>query len=96
MKRYLRLYTEIFQFTPLREGLRKERTYDHDLYRFQFTPLREGLPLIAFFSLQSVQFQFTPLREGLRVCKVIPSNNFVYFNSRPCERGFSSHRGHLK
>ena len=36
-----------------------------------------------------ILFQFTPLREGLPCAFTIDSQLLVYFNSRPCERGFS-------
>ena len=61
----LRLPLELFQFTPLREGLLCSSSILLNNDVFQFTPLREGL-LSGSISLTSVTvFQFTPLREGL-------------------------------
>ena len=59
--------------------------------KFQFTPLREGLHKTLKDSTIKKKFQFTPLREGLLLAIVFIVIT-IYFNSRPCERGFGSGR----
>ena len=67
------IHNILFQFTPLREGLR-EKIWRRDRKNpFQFTPLREGLPRDAAQSIK-----------------------LIYFNSRPCERGFIAPRKDLE
>ena len=55
----------LFQFTPLREGRRRQYLRLRAASVFQFTPLREGRHFYreAFDNLID-KFQFTPLREG--------------------------------
>ena len=56
--------SNLFQFTPLREG-RRDRLYaDGGRAEFQFTPLREGRPAAGQAWRGYNRFQFTPLREG--------------------------------
>ena len=55
----------LFQFTPLREGLRMINIIGQPRDAFQFTPLREGLRKFSSVTLACNIFQFTPLREGL-------------------------------
>ena len=77
-----------FQFTPLREGLLEQFFIYYSFMQFQFTPLREGLLGIGVGFEKNIPFQFTPLREGLLLFSVLFFQPFIYFNSRPCERGF--------
>ena len=61
-----KLFKNLFQFTPLREG----RLFPLGLVTvnlgFQFTPLREGRPGSLPMYSPCLIFQFTPLREGRR------------------------------
>ena len=49
-----------------------------------------GASSIASICFDSPLFQFTPLREGLHYLALMIMLA-MYFNSRPCERGFNSH-----
>ena len=63
-KRYA--WTEIFQFTPLREGRPGAGGIRYMQHQFQFTPLREGRRQMYHNCQANGLFQFTPLREGRR------------------------------
>ncbi len=79
---------ELFQFTPLREGLRLGTDDSSKPNPFQFTPLREGLP-DSFY-----QFLYCPYISIHAPARGASRWYWAYgvsqhFNSRPCERGFS-------
>ena len=86
----LSVHLGAFQFTPLREGLHFGDGKHQQTGEFQFTPLREGLRGSACHLFDTMQFQFTPLREGLQKWRLWRKRRNIYFNSRPCERGFVS------
>ena len=65
-KQYFQWLNERFQFTPLREGRRRDRCSARADGIFQFTPLREGRRRDDSAHRTPVIFQFTPLREGRR------------------------------
>ena len=75
-----------FNSRPCERGFLRSNRF-RDSAEFQFTPLREGLQHIELAVNISYVFQFTPLREGLQARKASPCKR-IYFNSRPCERGF--------
>ena len=77
----------IFQFTPLREGRLSTAFANMVDVEFQFTPLREGRPRASLPVMRFFIFQFTPLREGRPKSWRGGTNDFLDFNSRPCERG---------
>ncbi len=56
----------LFQFTPSREGERKNTRRGCRSNRFQFTPSREGELSSPKCGLEANKFQFTPSREGER------------------------------
>ena len=66
-----------FQFTPLREGRRRQQRHHRIESLFQFTPLREGRPELREDSSLPTLFQFTPLREGRRTSKTGLPVSFV-------------------
>ena len=78
----------LFQFTPLREGLPWKNPQSLFSGLFQFTPLREGLlrQLLIAFSCSSISIHAPARGASLSVWPV--KLLVVYFNSRPCERGF--------
>ena len=80
------LVTEVFQFTPLREGRRHGRRRHRQKYEhFNSRPSARGDSATSFIVPPSA-FQFTPLREGRRFrCGSL--TRISYFNSRPSARG---------
>ena len=77
----------IFQFTPLREGLPQLMGWEMDDGISIHAPARGASALPRALTWPLELFQFTPLREGLLNFALIEMSA-IYFNSRPCERGF--------
>ena len=80
------LRSNVFQFTPLREGRHTNSRIKFRLNLFQFTPLREGRPASTLPSSVASYFNSRPSARGdycSRLVKYIVSN----FNSRPSARG---------
>ena len=75
-----------FQFTPLREGRLRNRTYCVLNIYFNSRPSARGDLFAVSFEASIGIFQFTPLREGRR-CQLINAIIHTYFNSRPSARG---------
>ena len=90
--RKLYIYTNLFQFTPLREGRRAcERLY---LWReiFQFTPLREGRPLTAEYNpIENYISIHAPPRGATEILN--GDKTEINFNSRPSARGDDNPQG---
>ena len=83
----------VFQFTPLREGRRRNETMKIMHKVFQFTPLREGrLEDTVAFRWDFI-FQFTPLREGRRACRFLVFCGFP-FQFTPLREGRPSSDAH--
>ena len=84
--------TRLFQFTPLREGLRSQMYHLINFCTISIhAPAGGASPCPVPVHILSRLFQFTPLREGLRFCLLIRIFVMPYFNSRPCGRGFGHH-----
>ena len=79
--------TDIFQFTPLREGRRIGGAARQPPADFNSRPSARGdARQMGTFTTTSA-FQFTPLREGRRTRRKRASTICAHFNSRPSARG---------
>ena len=87
MPRALTWPLELFQFTPLREGLLNFALIEMSAIYFNSRPCERGFHN-SWVGKWMTEFQFTPLREGLLNLRNAVFLEF-HFNSRPCERGFS-------
>ena len=79
----------IFQFTPLREGLLASLFAAAGRYTISIHAPARGASYIWHSIYHPSLFQFTPLREGLLNLQTLFRLR-LYFNSRPCERGFNA------
>ena len=76
---------KVFQFTPLREGRRRDRGGCRRPGDFNSRPSARG-DKVSFAQPNKREFQFTPLREGRRSPRS-QKMAMSYFNSRPSARG---------
>ena len=80
-----------FQFTPLREGRRRQCIILIPPSLFQFTPLREGRPCVRARMVTYWDFNSRPSARG-DTRRLLISSSRNYFNSRPSARGDGTRR----
>ena len=77
-----------FQFTPLREGRRKEKpAVERAFFNFNSRPCVRGDKKAVNDVLPGIIFQFTPLREGRHVLTLAPFSYVTVFQFTPLREG---------
>ena len=82
----LRERLHYFNSRPCERGDLELRTAQLKRRQFQFTPLREGRQYEGEGSTATGKISIHAPARGATSCRAILSN-WIYFNSRPCERG---------